>query len=77
MILNDPIELFQLLPTGDIISLGGTAQAEGEVTSMLHTYPNMDVHVFFGTRTITECDPEGQAVEEIAIMPETVEELMT
>jgi len=76
MITKDPIELFQLLPTGDIISLGGTAQAEGEVTAMLTNYPGMDIHAFFGTRIIGECDPEGQAIEEIAAVPETVEELL-
>lgn len=75
--MRDPIELYQLLPSGDIVSLGGTAQAEGEVTTMLDKYPGMDVHAFFGTRIIGECDPEGQAVEEIAAMPETVEDLLT
>lgn len=55
------IELFQLLPSGDIVSLGGTAQAEGEVTTMLEKYPGMDIHAFFGTRVIAECDPPTES----------------
>lgn len=55
--MKDPIELYQVFPTGDVISLGGTAQAETEVTSLLEKYPAMGIHVFFGTRVIKPCDP--------------------
>lgn len=55
--MKDPIELFQLLPTGDIISLGGTAAAETQVQDALETYPAMGTHVFFGERSIGPCDP--------------------
>lgn len=55
--MKDPVELYQLFPTGEILSLGGTAQAEVEVQNIMEKYPAMGIHVFFGTRVIKPCDP--------------------
>lgn len=51
------IEVYQLLSDGSIITLGGSAQAEGEAASMVQAYPNADYHIFFGRRHIEPCDP--------------------
>lgn len=53
----DPLELFQLLPTGDIVSLGGTASAEMQVVQTLENYPGMGVHVFYARRVLAPCNP--------------------
>ena len=55
--LEQDIEVYQLMSTGVIVSLGGSAQAESEAALFVEMYPNHDYHLFFGRRIIAECDP--------------------
>jgi hypothetical protein len=51
------IEIYQLMSDGSIISLGSSAQAEGEAARFMDLYPNAGYHMFFGKRVIEPCDP--------------------
>jgi len=60
--MTDAIELFQLMPTGDTVCLGGTAQAETQAAQAIEDYPSAGFHIFYAKRVIVPMDDQETGV---------------